>query len=305
MWKNFIEKVLQSASKCHQIHRSISMLSPGEDEDGLQVPDMSLFSPESDEISFSNESLDMSKMLSILDANSLVEDSNSAKVLGKNRGYYGVGLWVLASFINHSCDPNARRLHIGDHVLVHASRDIKAGEEITFPYFDVLLQLSNRKEMATNWGFRCNCKRCNFEENMCSKQEMREIEVGSERGFDVGGVVYRLEEGMRRWMVRGKGKGYLRASFWAPYSKIFESQNLMKRWGRRIPAMEAVVESVVDAVGSDERVLKVLMEGLKRSGGGGVGDMERAMKLGRGVYGKVMKKQALRTLLEQCNQEQS
>jgi hypothetical protein len=40
-----------------------------------------------------------------------------------------VGLWVLASFIHHSCSPN---LHVGDYVIVHTSRDVKAGEEITF-----------------------------------------------------------------------------------------------------------------------------------------------------------------------------
>ncbi|KAK3042387.1 hypothetical protein RJ639_002433 [Escallonia herrerae] len=206
-----------------------------------------------------------------------VEDVISAKVLGKNSDYYGIGLWLLASFVNHSCNPNAKRLHSGDHVIVHASRDIKAGEEVTFAYFDVLLPLSKRKQMTTNWGFSCNCKRCRVEEGACCKKDMRELEIGIESGVDLGGVIYRLEEGMRRWM---------------------ESRGT---WRRRIPAMEAVVESVVDAVGSDERILKVFMEGVKRNGGGGGGnlvEMERAMKLGRGVYGKVMKKQAMRNLLE-------
>ncbi|CAL5428807.1 unnamed protein product [Camellia sinensis] len=307
MWKNFIDKVVESATKCHKTHHLICRLSTGEDEDGLEVPDLSLFRPETEESSFSNEKLDMGKILSILDVNSLVEDAISAKVLGKNSDYYGVGIWVLAAFINHSCYPNARRVHVGDYVMVHASRDIKAGEEVTFAYFDVLSPLRNRREMAKTWCFSCNCKRCKFEEGICGKQEMIEIEMGLDRGLEVGGIVYRLEEGMRRWMVRGNEKGFLRASFWAVYSEAFGCEKSMRRWGRRIPAMEAVVDSVVEAVGSDERVLKALMEGLKRSGGGGIGmvEMERAMKkLGRGVYGKVVKKQAMRTLLELCIQEQ-
>ncbi|XP_059655043.1 methyltransferase FGSG_00040 [Cornus florida] len=299
MWKNFIDEVVKSATKCPKTHHLISTLSMGEDEDGLEVPHISLYRPEGEEISISDENFDTSKVLSILDVNSLVEDAISAKVLGKNSGYHGVGLWVLASFINHSCNPSARRLHVGDYVMVHASRDVKAGEEITFAYFDVLSPLNVRNGMAKNWGFRCNCKRCKFEEGTCSRQGMREIELGLERGLDMGEIVYRLEEGMRRWMVRGKEKGHLRASFWVAYSGVFGSEKSMRRWGRRIPALEAAMDSIVDATGSDERVLKVFMEGLKRNGGGGGGVMmDRAMKLGRGLYGKVMKKQAMRTLFE-------
>ncbi|KAH7851418.1 hypothetical protein Vadar_011334 [Vaccinium darrowii] len=116
--------------------------------------------PEAEESEFSNENLDMGGILKRLDVNSLVEDAVSSKVLGKNSGYHGVGLWLLPSFINHARNPNA-------------------------------------------------------------------------------------------W--------------------IFE----------------------------------VVKEGLKRKGGGGreMVEMERAMKLSRGVYEKVMKKQAMRTLLELCTQE--
>ncbi|XVF03305.1 hypothetical protein REPUB_Repub04eG0249800 [Reevesia pubescens] len=157
--------------------------------------------------------------------------------------------------------------------------------------------------MSKSWGFNCKCRRCKFEEAVCSKQELREIEIGLEKGVDVGGAVYRLEEGMRSWAVRGKEKGYLRASFWTAYSEVYGSDRSMKRWGRRIPVMEAIADSVVEAVGSDERVLKVVVKGLKKSGG--VVEFERAMKLGRGFYGKVVKKQAMRTLLELGVQDQS
>ncbi|KAG5240144.1 SET domain-containing family protein [Salix suchowensis] len=262
------------------------------------APEMSLFRPEAEGIGGLNEKLDKVRILSVLDVNSLVEDSVSAKVFGRNSDYYGVGLWILASFINHSCNPNARRLHVGDHMLVHASRDVKAGEEITFAYFDVLSPLSKRKEMSETWGFHCSCRRCKFEEEMCSKQEVKELEIGLERGIDVGSAIFRLEEGMRRWMVRGKGKGYMRASFWAAYSEAYGSEKSMRRWGRRIPAVDIVVDSVAEAVGCDERVLKVFMQTFKGNGLS-VMDMEKSLKLGRGVHGKVVKKQqALRSLLD-------
>lgn len=301
MWKNFIDKVVESASKCKRLRHLLSVLSNGEDEDVLEVPDVNLFRPETaekEESACSNgpgKQLDMDKILSILDVNSPVEDAASAKVLGKNSDYYGVGLWLLPAFINHSCNPNARRLHVGDHVIVHASRDIKAGEEITFAYFDVLSPWRKRMAISKIWGFQCNCKRCKFEVQICSKMEEEEEEMGLERGGGGGGVVvYRLEEGMRRWMVRGNEKGFLRASFWTAYSEAYESDKTVRRWGRRIPPVEAVVDSIFKAVGSDERVLKAEV---KRSDGSAV-EMERAMKLARGLYGKVMKKQAIKTLIE-------
>ncbi|XP_073300664.1 methyltransferase FGSG_00040 [Primulina huaijiensis] len=296
MWKNFIDKVVDSTSKCSRINGLISMLSTGEDEESIEIPDIRSFR-DSD---ISCEKLDMGRMLSILDVNSILENAISAKVLGKNVDYQGLGLWVLASFVNHSCDPNIRRLHIGDHVVVHASRDIKAGEELTFAYFDVLLPMNNRREIAAmNWGFNCRCKRCKFEENVFLKQDMRDIEMAFEKGVvDMGNVVYRLEEAMRRCMIRGKGKGYLRASFWQAYSQVFECEKSMKKWGRKIPLMDILVDSVVEGVGSDERIVKVFMDGLKRGGINGVVEMEKTLKLGRGVYGKIMKKQALRSLLQ-------
>lgn len=299
IWKSFVDKVVESASKCDEINNMISNLSAGEDEDTLEVADIGIFRPES-EVNC-GEKLDKGRLLSILDVNSILEDAISAKVLGKNADYQGVGLWILASLINHSCDPNARRVHIGDHVVVHAARDVKAGEELCFAYFDVLSPLNSRREMASNWGFRCKCRRCKFEESVMYKQEMREIEMALGKGVvDMGNVVYRLEEGMRRLMVRGKGKGHLRASFWEAYSKVFGSEKVMRKWGRKIPTAEMVVDSVFDAVGSDERILKVFLEGLRRAGiNNGVLEMEKAMKLGRGIYGKVMKKQALRTLMLQ------
>ncbi|XP_030513607.2 methyltransferase FGSG_00040 isoform X2 [Rhodamnia argentea] len=305
MWKNFIDRVAGCVSKSRRTRHLISTLSSGEDEEGLEVPDLSIFRAEASERDdYPNEKLDMNKILGILDVNSLVEDAISAKVMGRNKDYYGVGLWFLASFVNHSCCPNARRLHVGNHLMVVTSRDVKAGDELTFPYFDVLQPPKKRREAAAPWGFDCSCKRCEFEEKMRSKQELRDIEAGLEGGMDVGGVVYRLEEGMRRWNARGREKGYLRASFWAAYSETYASEKSVKKWGRRIPAAEAVVDSVAEATGSDERVLKVLVEQLSSRSGGGlggggvIGEMEKALKLGRGIYGKVVKKQALRGLIE-------
>jgi hypothetical protein len=41
---------------------------------------------------------------------------------------------------------------------------------------------------------------------------------------------------MRRWMARGKGRGYLRASFWAAYFEAYGLEKSVKRRGSWIPA---------------------------------------------------------------------
>ncbi|KAL8161495.1 hypothetical protein V2J09_012984 [Rumex salicifolius] len=303
MWKNFIKKVTDSVSKCPETRRLIGMLSNGEKEDELETPNVDFFRPHSEKrLCLSYEQNKETEILSILDVNSMVEDSISSKVLGKNNGYYGVGLWLLPSFINHSCNPNSRRLHIGDYIVILASRNVKSGEEITFPYFDILSPPSKRVEMSKPWGFQCHCKRCRFEEEMFTRQEVKDLEISIERGVDVGCASFKLEEGMKKWGVRGKEKGYLRASFWGAVSEAYRSETVARRWGRQLPAAEVVAESVGEAVGSDERVVETVVERVKKGVGGGAGNgaevVEKAMKLGRGVYGKIVKRQVLRNLLE-------
>ncbi len=40
----------------------------------------------------------------------------------------------IARYINHACKPNAEAEIHDDHILISATRDIKAGEEITIDY---------------------------------------------------------------------------------------------------------------------------------------------------------------------------
>ncbi|CAA6664538.1 unnamed protein product [Spirodela intermedia] len=233
MWKDFVTRLLDAAGKCRRTLRLIYLLSTGEDEEDLPVPDIRLFVPEQgpsrdDELS-GDQALDTDRILKILDVNCLADEAVSAKVLGKNGGggYHGVGLWLLASFINHSCNPNARRLHVGNHLLVHASRDIKGGEEITFPYFDVLMPLRKRREtMAGTWGFCCRCRRCQFEEAAAYAGELREMEESM-----VPEMAARLEEAMaKRWVVKSKEKAFLRASFWEAYTATYATEREVRKW---------------------------------------------------------------------------
>ncbi|MCO5579122.1 hypothetical protein L7F22_032974 [Adiantum nelumboides] len=77
--------------------------------------------------------------------------------------YCCAGIWLLPSFINHSCIPNACRAHVGKGLLIHAAAEIKAGEEITMPYFNPTFPLEYRTARTKTWNFQCVCKRCQVE----------------------------------------------------------------------------------------------------------------------------------------------
>lgn len=46
--------------------------------------------------------------------------------------------------------------------MIHASKDLKAGAEVSFAYLDPFCGLSKRNEMSLNWRIYCKCKRCRF-----------------------------------------------------------------------------------------------------------------------------------------------
>ncbi|KAK1314637.1 hypothetical protein QJS10_CPA06g00456 [Acorus calamus] len=266
MWKGFVEQVLEVVKRCGRTLRLIYALSADE------VPETELFRPNSKVRAFLNEKPDVGRILEVLDVNSLTEEAISAKKLGSDDGgCHGVGLWLLASLVNHSCTPNARRLHIGDHMVVFASRDAKAGEEITFAYFDVLLPLKKRRALAKAWGFQCGCERCVFEEGACHAEEIEGVVEGE---GDAGKAVVRLEEGLKRWATKARERGWLRASFWEAFLECYKSEKTMRKWGRRIPAEAVVAESIAEAVGGDERSVE---------GGGGGGEEEWRRRGGGGV----------------------
>ncbi len=61
--------------------------------------------------------------------------------------------WNPARFINHSCSPNCEAVLEKGHIWITATRDILAGEEVTFNYgFDL--------EDYRNYPCRCGAPNC-------------------------------------------------------------------------------------------------------------------------------------------------
>ncbi|RDW63192.1 TPR domain protein [Aspergillus mulundensis] len=80
--------------------------------------------------------------------------------------FHSCGIWTMASYINHSCDSNARRTFIGDMMIIRATCDIPADTEVTFWYRSPLNDSTDgpssmAKPMAMeHWGFKCSCIIC-------------------------------------------------------------------------------------------------------------------------------------------------
>ncbi|CAG9987065.1 unnamed protein product [Clonostachys byssicola] len=73
------------------------------------------------------------------------------------------GLWIRASYINHSCIGNAKKELVGDLMVIRATRKILAGEEIMHSYDETSDYDSRMKALHLAWGFHCSCRLCTVE----------------------------------------------------------------------------------------------------------------------------------------------
>ena len=71
-----------------------------------------------------------------------------------------IGVWLCSSFFNHSCHPSVRRSFIGDMIIFRAQLPITRGTELTIGYVTNNEAVADRKSELKNWGFECNCLRC-------------------------------------------------------------------------------------------------------------------------------------------------
>ncbi|KAF9224834.1 SET domain-containing protein [Gyrodon lividus] len=76
----------------------------------------------------------------------------------------GWGIWISASYFNHSCTPNIRKMRQGRVLHFEATREIQAGEELCISYIDTDAPADQRRrELEGSWFFTCRCCRCEKE----------------------------------------------------------------------------------------------------------------------------------------------
>jgi SET domain len=88
--------------------------------------------------------------------------------------HHSCGIWLKASYINHSCHSNVRRSFIGDLMLVRATCDMPADTELKFWY-----QLPGAKSFPETqnglktWAFECDCIICTDAKSTLNKTTKR------------------------------------------------------------------------------------------------------------------------------------
>ncbi|GLJ25771.1 hypothetical protein SUGI_0493340 [Cryptomeria japonica] len=198
------------------------------------------------------------------------------------------GLWMLPSFINHSCLPNATRLNVGSAMFLHAAKPIKKREEITISYFDTLLPQPQREGFCGVWGFKCNCKRCSVEKSISTALEglnaqfealhhdaLEETNAVRSAGQDFptelpksaefAQVFEKLEQILAKFpRMKEEEKNWVRASYATAYLAGMQSDKLSSV--EPILSRDKILKAVVTTVPGEIRTLAMVaqqLEGLK------------------------------------------
>jgi len=161
-------KIYDSTHSSNRSLQKLPMLFDGERT--LPPPPEYLLSASSAGVSVKQEPLDANRIRRIIQLNAI---NGNATMGWKNLPGSGEqdqkvehwGLWWLPSFINHSCLPSSSPILVGRALFIFASRDLRAGDEVTRSYFDIFQPLEQRRELSTKgWGFVCHCPRCKLED---------------------------------------------------------------------------------------------------------------------------------------------
>ncbi|WOK92442.1 histone-lysine N-methyltransferase ATXR4 [Canna indica] len=95
-------------------------------------------------------------------ARSYEEMITSATALVAADAAVGNAIYMLPSFYNHDCDPNAHIIWLENaNAKLKALRDIEEGEELRICYIDASMDFEARQKiLAEGFGFQCRCLRC-------------------------------------------------------------------------------------------------------------------------------------------------
>eukprot|EP01018_Ginkgo_biloba_P013723 Gb_24396 [translate_table: standard] len=152
--EDLIAKLVNLAMASRKATRQLYTLADhASGQDSMEVPSMELFIPNKAYRYCTAEGgeakqmeLDVDRIRDIVALHSFgnKHESEFFSTSSKNSKDREIsGLWVLPSFMNHSCVPNTSRFLVGEAMFVHAAHSISRGEELTTT-FDVfkLLQLA-------------------------------------------------------------------------------------------------------------------------------------------------------------------
>ncbi|XP_057849630.2 methyltransferase FGSG_00040 [Cryptomeria japonica] len=245
-------KIISCAASSPRILQQLEYLA---DSDELKVPPINLFrinnaSWNTCDVPNKGWELDQHQLAKIMrNVGCQIQTiESSSDMLRQNEKY---GLWVLPSFINHSCFPNANCVVVGEAMFIIATRKIAAGEEIAISYFDSLKPLSKRESVCRIMGFKCDCKRCLLERPLASPlQEIAElvnhINSITLTDFDLWKIAKRVERTID--FLTTEEKQMIRASFFQLYYNIFGLQRIDPYARTTLPSLREVFDGFQEVV---------------------------------------------------------
>ncbi|KDN35673.1 hypothetical protein RSAG8_11416, partial [Rhizoctonia solani AG-8 WAC10335] len=125
--------------------------------------------------------IDVNHVEGILASNSF-SDRIENSVFGRSEAIY-----LLPSMVNHACHGTAVRTSVGSIMVMRASRNLKAGEEITCSYVGGIEGASyiSRGVALNQWSITCQCELCLADkkdgESRCGDRERYEDELNELR----------------------------------------------------------------------------------------------------------------------------
>ena len=74
---------------------------------------------------------------------------------------FGIGLYLLASKLDHSCSPNCTIVFQGREIRVMVEREMTGDSVPSISYVNTMLDTQSRQmQLRHNWFFQCQCSRC-------------------------------------------------------------------------------------------------------------------------------------------------
>jgi len=106
----------------------------------------------------------LSSLAAHLSTTAILDGNIDLKTKNHSNDEHGSGIWIIASYINHSCLGNCCRTFIGDMQIVRATQDMVADTELEFSYISSFAPNadfdSRQKKLRKQWDFTCLCILC-------------------------------------------------------------------------------------------------------------------------------------------------
>ncbi|CCG83579.1 Predicted protein [Taphrina deformans PYCC 5710] len=186
----------------------------------------------------------------------------------------GTGVWYYPSYFNHSCLNNCSRTFIGNLLIIKASRDIGAGEELTLGYVNKLHDFYDRKDCFYDFGFDCDCHLCkiNADELRDFPEECENREVAIEhyksyaakamsKGFLTTGEMHESADSVAKMIADLResysrtGRNTMRYGLLRPLNALCTLHLRFKDWTAALSDAKAMLDLSPPDHGIDDLVL--------------------------------------------------